>query len=115
MGCIGGIGVFLTTTSLEVATGVSFEWDNTTFVHLGSPRSVPLWSSVFALEALLRLLSWKITSPLLSPVYFLIIPGLFYASALGSGHSITELRTSGWLPDEEKAAPFYEMWTVRQS
>lgn len=94
VGCIGGIGVFIAKTGLEVTANASFSL-STDFL-----QKFHLLVVVFAFEAGLRLVShWtrdssgKSRYPLLSPIYFCLITPVFYIVALcvqASGNSLDE-------------------------
>ena len=85
VGCIGGIGIFIAKTGLEVTANSSFSLDVngwTTFL-----QKFHLLALVFGFEAGLRLLThWtkdgagKSKFPLLSPIYFCMITPVFYSS-----------------------------------
>ncbi|CAB9501104.1 solute carrier family 26 [Seminavis robusta] len=79
VGCIGGIGVFITISALEVTNDASFSWDMQGLQ--GIIDNFHLLSVVLLFEATLRLLIWKTKSriPLLSPIFFCSIPFAFYA------------------------------------
>jgi len=94
VGCIGGIGIFIAKTGLEVTANESFSL-NTDFL-----QKFHLLVVVFVFEAGLRLIShWtrdesgKSRYPLLSPIYFCLITPIFYLGALcikASGNSLDE-------------------------
>lgn len=79
VGCIGGIGVFIVISSIEVTNNVSFSWDMNG-VH-AIIDNMHLFGVVLLFEATLRLLAWKTKGriPLLAPIYFCSIPFVFYA------------------------------------
>ena len=81
MGCIGGIGVFLARTAMEVTMDHAFGWS----ILIG--EKLHLVGVVFGFEATLRALqrlsvdhtTGESRYPLLSPVYFCLITPTFYA------------------------------------
>lgn len=83
IGCIGGIGVFITITSFEVSTGSSF-----TFSMDGLRNFIDHWklfAIVVGLEVTLRILTCLSRNqagqprfPLLAPVFFCFITPVFY-------------------------------------
>lgn len=83
IGCIGGIGVFITLTSFEVSTGSSF-----TFSMNGLGNIIEHWNLfaiVVGMEVLLRILTClsrnqagQLRFPLLAPVFFCCITPAFY-------------------------------------
>eukprot|EP00550_Attheya_septentrionalis_P000409 CAMPEP_0198293740 /NCGR_PEP_ID=MMETSP1449-20131203/18720_1 /TAXON_ID=420275 /ORGANISM="Attheya septentrionalis, Strain CCMP2084" /LENGTH=995 /DNA_ID=CAMNT_0043993451 /DNA_START=40 /DNA_END=3027 /DNA_ORIENTATION=- len=92
VGCIGGIGVFIMITGIEVTTNEAF-----TFSVNGLESLRDNWNSlawVIFFEATLRLLMYLVHRggkghvPLLSPIYFCLITPLFYLGMflMGSMH-----------------------------
>jgi SulP family sulfate permease len=81
VGCIGGIGLFIAKTGMEVTM-------NEVFSVEALVDNVPLWSVVLLLEFILRVLErWttddsngKAKYPLLSPIYFCSLTPIFYAA-----------------------------------
>lgn len=89
VGCIGGIGIFISKTGLEVTANTSF---GPAFL-----KKLDLLMVVFAFEAGLRILSHltkdesgKSKYPLLSPIYFCLITPMFYGIAYILGKSLDE-------------------------
>ena len=85
VGCIGGIGIFIARTGLEVTADSSFSLDANGWTTFS--RKFHLLALVFGFEAGLRLLThWtkdgagKSKFPLLSPIYFCMITPVFYVS-----------------------------------
>ncbi|KAL7520734.1 hypothetical protein ACHAWX_005444 [Stephanocyclus meneghinianus] len=112
VGCIGGIGAFIVTTSLEVSTNTTFH-----FTIQGMRdcvlRHFHLLAPVLAFEILLRILM-HVTNhryPLLSPMYYCAITPVFYlmlwgldvdfAAAENAGYFFPPLAASGSVLDEE--------------
>jgi Sulfate permease family len=79
VGCIGGIGVFIIISALEVTNNQPFTWDMDGLQ--GLVDNFHLLGVVLLFEGTLRLLTWKTKSriPLLSPIFFCSIPFVFYA------------------------------------
>lgn len=83
IGCIGGIGVFITLTSIEVSTGTSFS-----FSMAGLENFVDHWKLfgvVVGMEVALRILTCASRNqagqprfPLLAPLFFCLITPIFY-------------------------------------
>jgi len=78
VGCIGGIGIFIAKTGMEVNA-------NSSFPAFLETDKLHLLLIVFAFEAGLRLLTYMTKDgtgqsryPLLSPIYFILITPLFY-------------------------------------
>ncbi|KAF8495887.1 sulfate transporter family-domain-containing protein [Russula emetica] len=114
VGCIGGVGVFLITTGLNVSTRrqddeFSLSLDTLLFFLRG--HNLVLWFPAFVLAALLRVITSRWHHQLILPTYFLIIPVLFYIIVLGAGLDLDTLRRDGWLFEvarsEEKWYRFY--------
>lgn len=78
VGCIGGIGVFILISSIEVTNNDSFSWDLNGFNSLID--NFHLIGVVLLFELTLRILTWKLKGhiPLLAPIYFCSVPFLFY-------------------------------------
>lgn len=77
--CIGGIGIFVAQTGIEVTTNVPLSHDRAGWD--GIVNNLHLLGVVVLFELTLRVLNWKTKSkyPLLSPIYFCSIPFIFYA------------------------------------
>ncbi len=95
VGCIGGIGVFIARTGLEVTANASFGLD---FVE-----KMPLLLVVFGFEAGLRLLDHLTKDstgtsryPLLSPIYFCLITPVFYLGIRACGISVETAFSEGY-------------------
>lgn len=95
VGCIGGIGVFIAKTGLEVTANASFGILLIERIHL--------LLVVFGFEAGLRVLnhSTKDSSgtsryPLLSPIYFCLITPVFYLGIWANGKSIETAFNEGY-------------------
>ncbi|KAL7534147.1 hypothetical protein ACHAXR_007713 [Thalassiosira sp. AJA248-18] len=86
VGCIGGIGIFIAKTGLEVTANTSFSINASGWVEFLQKFNLLL--VVFGFEAGLRLIthwtkdaSGKSRYPLLSPIYFILITPIFYLGA----------------------------------
>ncbi|MCO5599926.1 hypothetical protein L7F22_054033 [Adiantum nelumboides] len=119
VGCIGGVGVFLIETGLEVAGQLKseegFQWNLETLrFFVQSWEMVAHWVPPLLLAILLRLITAKFHHPLVFPTYFLVIPILFYIIASGILRvPLEELRKEDWIFDVGKAAeaPFWRFYT----
>ena len=80
VGCIGGIGVFIIVSAMEVTNDTVFTWDLNGLQ--GIIDNFHLLGVVLLFETTLRLLIWKTKSrvPLIAPIFFCSIPFIFYAS-----------------------------------
>ncbi|KAJ2613094.1 hypothetical protein H4S08_002386 [Coemansia sp. RSA 1365] len=113
VGCIGGVGYFLLQTALEVTSRLKLELSWSILRDLFEPNTLGLWSTSFALAILLRILNARFTSPLFVPVFFMIVPAVFYVTTALLGFSMETLRATGWvfeLPDA--GVPFYYFYTL---
>lgn len=94
------MGWFLIITGLEVSsrmtTSLTYSLDTLKFLFLDH-HVFALWSSAFGLALLLRLLQHKIRHPFLVPVFFMVVPGLFYLIVFLAGFDYDMLRANGWV------------------
>ena len=120
VGCIGGVGIFLIETGLEVCgrlrseDGFQYNLDTLRY-FFQSGQMVTLWSLPLFLAVLLRLITSRFHHPLIFPGYFLIIPPIFYIIAVAILRiPMDTLRDQGWVFDIGKSAgeaPFYRFYT----
>lgn len=119
VGCIGGVGVFLietgiaVTAGLESESGIKYNWE--TVQHLTSSTETAFkWILPLIQAVLLNVISSRCHSPLLIPMYFLVVLALFYVISLGILRlDMTTLWDRGWVFDIQEAAnaPFYRYLT----
>jgi SulP family sulfate permease len=100
VGCIGGIGVFIVFTAIEVSTNATFALNMDGIRSLADNFSL-LWP-VLAFDVVLRLLTWLTQNKdgrpkfqLLSPVLYILITPVFYLGLVVSGISIDQAREMG--------------------
>lgn len=119
VGCIGGVGVFLVetgiavTAGLESESGVQYNWE-TVLQLTSSTETVFQWLLPLVQAVLLNIISSRCHSPLLIPLYFLLVLVLFYVISLGVlGLDMPTLWDRGWVFDVQEAAnaPFYRYLT----
>ncbi|KAF9093122.1 hypothetical protein BGX23_003635 [Mortierella sp. AD031] len=115
VGCIGGVGWFLIITGLEVSsrmtTELTYSWETFKFLFFDS-HVFALWFSAFGLALLLRTLQQKIRHPFLVPVFFMLVPGIFYFTVWIAGWDWEMLRTEGWVfPLPEGNAPGWQFYS----
>lgn len=79
VGCIGGIGIFIFQTGLEVATNSTWYWSFESLQLFLSSKIVFLWLISLAFELFLRFLQHLTKLSILPPFYFISIPPVFYA------------------------------------
>ncbi|KAJ1675940.1 hypothetical protein EV182_000267 [Spiromyces aspiralis] len=112
VGCIGGVGYFLLQTGLEVTSHVSLSPSLATLADLFEPNTFALWASSLVVALVLRALNAQIRHPLFVPVFFIVVPLLFYLVVWTMGIPLGSLRRTGWvfeLPDTD--VPFYHFYT----
>ena len=97
VGCIGGVGIFLIETGLEVCSrlqsedGFQYNLETLRF-FFQSGHMIALWLPPLLLAILLRVITSRFHHPLIFPGYFLMIPVLFYIITTGFlGISIQQL------------------------
>ncbi|KAG9028683.1 hypothetical protein FRB95_006157 [Tulasnella sp. JGI-2019a] len=117
VGCIGGVGVFLVETGLEVSASVNaddgFQYNLSTFkLFFMNSKSLTLWLPPFAIAVLFRLLTTRAKHQLVFPLYFMSIPCIFYIVKAILGIDLDTLRNSGWVFDVgSEAVPWYQFYT----
>jgi SulP family sulfate permease len=119
VGCIGGVGVFLIETGLEVSSQLrseeGFQWNLESWNYLTqSWDMVAHWAPALGLAILLRVITARYHQPLIFPTYFLVIPVIFYIFVVGAGRqSVDSLREHGWVFDIGNAGdvPFWHFYT----
>ncbi|RPD58190.1 hypothetical protein L226DRAFT_466264 [Lentinus tigrinus ALCF2SS1-7] len=117
VGCIGGVGVFLVITGLTVSTRMSdddfsLSWETFKFFVLNA-RNLALWLPAFGLAVLLRVITHKWEHQLIFPIYFSIIPAIFYIVVAAARLDLGQLRSSGWLFDMGASSePWYHFYSL---
>ncbi|OWZ68877.1 vacuolar protein [Cryptococcus neoformans Bt85] len=103
VGCIGGVGVFLIETGLEVSRGLKeegFEYNLATLkLFFESGHAIALWTIPLALAILLRVITHFWHHQLIFPAYFFIIPIIFYIVIAIGRWDLQHLRKMGWVFD----------------
>ncbi|GMK57284.1 hypothetical protein CspeluHIS016_0401180 [Cutaneotrichosporon spelunceum] len=115
VGCIGGVGVFLFITGLQVSLGVSgsdFRYDLATLkLFFANLLSVALWGLPLALAILLRVITHFFHHQLIFPAYFLILPAIFYVIVAIGGWDWQYLRDLNWVFDVgQNVQPWYSFY-----
>ncbi|KAL7327363.1 hypothetical protein PS15p_205803 [Mucor circinelloides] len=115
VGTIGGVGWFLVATGIEVAGRLdeSLVYTIPMFKKIFLDLHVfSLWFSALAVAILLRLIQYRITSPLVVPVFFMTLPLAFYLIVLVCGLDVNDVRNAGWIfPLVESNLPFWHFYT----
>ncbi|KAG8905675.1 hypothetical protein FRB99_008448 [Tulasnella sp. 403] len=116
VGCIGGVGVFLVETGLEVSAsindddGFQYNW-KTLKLFLTNTHVLSLWIPAFALAVLLRVITHRVQHQLVFPIYFLTIPLVFYTVTTILRLDLTTLREHGWVFDVgQQTVPWYRFY-----
>lgn len=115
VGTIGGVGWFLVATGVEVAGRLE---ENLVYtipmlkkIFLDT-HVLALWSSAFAVAILLRIIQHRITSPMVVPIFFMVLPIAFYIVVLIFGLDVQSVRDAGWIfPLVESNTPFWHFYT----
>ncbi|KAJ2407660.1 hypothetical protein J3F80_002649 [Coemansia sp. RSA 2526] len=113
VGCIGGVGYFLMQTGMEVTSQIQLSLSWPVLRELFAPNALGLWGSSLGLAVLLRVLCTRFTHPLFVPMFFMVVPAMFYITTAALGLSMETLRATGWvfaLPDAGE--PFYHFYTL---
>lgn len=115
VGTIGGVGWFLVATGVEVSGRLedNLEYTIPMFKKLFLDTHVlSLWSSALAVAILLRLIQYRITSPMVVPVFFMTLPLAFYAIVFVLGLDVQNVRDAGWIfALVESDTPFWHFYT----
>ncbi|TID21547.1 hypothetical protein E6O75_ATG04942 [Venturia nashicola] len=115
LGCIGGVGVFLFLTGLEVSAGLDLTegWTAGVLRGLVSGRTLPLWMIPLSLAILLMVVRHYLAHPSVMPAFFVAIVGIFFIvfAAIPNLH-LQDLRAHGWVFDAPEAGvPFWNFYT----
>lgn len=116
VGCIGGVGYFLFVTGLEVSARLegNLEYNMPTLRHLFEGNTFLLWGIPLLLAVFLEVFQRIVTHPLVVPVYFCLVPVVFYiVVAAVPSLSLDTLRDRGWVfeaPEAGKA--WYDFYTL---
>lgn len=114
LGCIGGVGVFLFLTGLEVSAGLdsNLEWDFDVLQRLFVPTTLMLWAIPLGLAILLILIRRRFPHPVVMPLYFICVVATFYVVTKGIRHdSMADLQKNGWVFQAPQAGvPFYNFY-----
>ncbi|PNS19914.1 hypothetical protein CAC42_7881 [Sphaceloma murrayae] len=114
-GCIGGVGIFLFLTGIEVSARLdgNFQFDLLTAKALIQPTKLMLWLPPLALAIILLVVKRHFDRPWLVPAYYIGITVIFYviSAAVPSIH-MDALREQGWVFDAPAAGvPFYNFYS----
>ncbi|KAF6756738.1 vacuole protein [Ephemerocybe angulata] len=116
VGCIGGVGVFLMATGFAISMRIpdddfTLSWETLRLMFLENHNLV-LWAIPLGLAVLLRLITHRFHHQLIFPVYFIVIPLVFYVVVLAGRFDFAQLRAEGWLFDVSMARePWWKFYT----
>ncbi|KAF9267177.1 hypothetical protein L218DRAFT_1063908 [Marasmius fiardii PR-910] len=101
VGCIGGVGVFLIQTGLTVSLRIpddnfAYNWDLFKLLFLHRDNLL-LWTVPAGLALLLRLITMRWKGQLVFPIYFVILPIVFYVVVAAARLDLNDLRRDGWV------------------
>lgn len=113
-GCIGGVGIFLFVTGIEVSARLNgnLELSVEVFQKLFAADTVVLWIPPLALAIILLTVKHFYDRPWLVPAYYIGITAIFYiiTTAVPS-ITMSDLRSSGWVFEAPAAGvPFYNFY-----
>jgi SulP family sulfate permease len=114
-GCIGGVGVFLFITGIEVSARLDGNLEPTLEVlqKLFSADTAPLWIPPLFLAIILLVIKHFYDRPWLVPAYYIAITAIFYiiTTAVPS-INMDVLRAGGWVFEAPAAGvPFYNFYS----
>jgi sulfate permease, SulP family len=117
IGCIGGVGFFLTVTGFEVSARLegSLEYNLETLHRLVQPDTLPLWLTPFVLAVILFWAQKRIENKYFLSLYIIAIPAVFYFFVFALDALETDtLRDNGWIfegpPADEPWWYFYTLY-----
>lgn len=106
IGCIGGIGIFIIQTGVEVSCNRAWEWTGSSISAFAQYETALHWLASLAFVAGLRTLLYLLNAPLLPPFYFVAIPPAFYTILWLLDVSQQEARENDWFfPKAENVDP----------
>jgi SulP family sulfate permease len=112
VGCIGGIGIFIFQTGLEVSTNQQWQWDVTVMSSFFTAKVIPLWLVSAGFEVVLRVISSMVNLSLLPPFYFVSIPVIFYIVVFGCGYDLDDVHKNGWFFEGAESVNPLLMWEL---
>ncbi|KAI9304619.1 sulfate transporter family-domain-containing protein [Cunninghamella echinulata] len=112
---IGGVGWFLVATGIEVSgrldENLTYTWSMFKLIFFDG-HTFALWFSAFAVAILLRILQRHIQSPMLVPVFFMVLPLAFYLIVFLLRLDVGQVRDDGWIfPLVDSNVPFWHFYT----
>ena len=114
-GCIGGVGIFLFVTGIEVSARLdgNLEFTAEVFRKLFAADTVVLWIPPLALAILLLTIKHFYDRPWLVPAYYIGITAIFYiVTTAVPSINMADLRHGGWVFNAPAAGvPFYNFYS----
>jgi hypothetical protein len=115
VGCIGGVGAFLIETGFAVCMRIDdddFTIEFSTLKYMMQLGNIAMWLPPLALAALLRVITHRWRHQLIFPVYFIIMPMIFYIVVLAARLNLDNLRQAGWIFDvgDSEDSHWYEFY-----
>ena len=113
-GCIGGVGLFLVLTGIEVSAGLKkMAFDLKTLEELFRLETFILWVLPLLLAIVLKSVQRFTSSIFLIPIFFTSIAAIFYFLVLAIPQlDLPLLRAHGWIFQlPETGVPFYRFYT----
>lgn len=114
-GCIGGVGIFLFITGIEVSARLDGNLEFTVDIakRLFAGETVVLWIPPLILAITLLTIKHFYDRPWLVPAYYIAITAIFYIVTTAiPAISMDNLRGSGWVFDAPAAGvPFYNFYS----
>ena len=114
-GCIGGVGIFLFVTGIEVSARLdgNLEFTQPVLHKLFQSDTLVLWLPPLALAILLLTVKHYYDRPWLVPAYYIAITAIFYiVVAAVPNLGMETLRQKGWVFDAPQAGlPFYNFYS----
>jgi SulP family sulfate permease len=112
VGCIGGIGLFLILTGIEITAKIEPIITLQYFIDIFEWKALKLWGVSLGVAITLKTIQEFIEHPLLVPVFYMTVPLVFYSIVVGFGLNLEDLRNQGWLFKFDTVdVPFYVFWT----
>lgn len=114
-GCIGGVGIFLFVTGIEVSARLdgNLEFTGAVLHKLFSGDTIVLWLPPLVLAVTLLVIKHYYDRPWLVPAYYIGITAIFYiVVAAVPDLNLVALRAKGWIFDAPAAGvPFYNFYS----
>lgn len=105
LGCISGMGVFILVEGIGISTGIDWSWEPSVLLQQVAPGPLCKIVVTASLTAGLSLLKTRIAHPVLTPVWFFVIPVVFFAVLHALHISLASARASaGSSPSTRSAA-----------